>query len=224
MQRKVGPDHVYGIAAQQVLKDAGFRGEPSETHRRHVLAGDSVCRSQVGQRAGLVEPKQVGAFQRGGEAGCVTRGQIAHGAQNEIAARARGGADTVQSLQCGVQQRGAVVGRMALRAWNQEGLVPGRASLSNGRHYGIVRLPFDPRQRPCLIASGPTEHLIDGCVGELADQVEHRHVQTCQGAGRRRQAAANALKAAGFSPLDCGTQAGKIGRRDAGALSVPNGP
>ena len=47
MLRKIGTDNVDGIAAQQVLEDAGFGGEPPEANGGDVLAGDPGCRVQV---------------------------------------------------------------------------------------------------------------------------------------------------------------------------------
>src|SRR5207253_596853 len=88
-------------------------------------------------------------------------------------------------------QCGTVVGCVRSGHWNYERAMPRGMCLSDGRDYSVVTIACNVRKRSRLVTRGSAEHLIDRRIGELAENVEHRHLKRCQRGGRDRKAAPN---------------------------------
>ena len=91
--------------------------------------------------------------------------------------------------------------------------------------------PIQPL-RPCLLrfararvpgSGGTAQHLVNRRVRELAEHIEHCHVERGKRARRNRQTATNAFEVAGLFASDRAAQYGEIGRRYTEALAVACG-
>ena len=147
----------------------------AESHRRDVLGRDLLDRAQVQQRAGLVEPEQVEPLEgRAALAASPGTRPPRRPARNRCS---RPPPRAAPRAACAppAPTPGPGCGRAAAGGNQERAEAGGPGPLHRG-HQLRVRVSRERRQRPRLVARRPAEHLVDGRLGGLADDVEQRHV------------------------------------------------
>jgi hypothetical protein len=179
---EVGTNYVHRVGSQQVLKHSRVSREAPETDGSHAFRGYAGGGDRIRQRARLIKPEEMKAFERSRQSGGVARRQATDGIEDKITPFSRGGAHRIQTLPRGTHQRFAVVAGFGGRSGNEKGPVSGGARLPDVCGDLFVRSAFDAGKCPRLVPGGSAEYLVDRGFRELPYHVEHGHIET----GKRR--------------------------------------